>query len=93
MIDKVITCPKCGWSWKESQTTEKDKYVCHKCYPDPWVQQVRLLDVFVVAPFLFYVGTRKELPQALRIGLFALGAATLIYNGKNYINALQNKSV
>lgn len=93
MEDKVITCPKCGWSWKESQTTKADKYVCHKCKYNQSVQQVRLLDVFVVAPFLFYVGTRKELPQALRIGLIALGAATLIYNGKNYINALQNKSV
>jgi hypothetical protein len=57
------------------------------------VQQVRLLDVFVVAPFLFYVGTRKELPQTLRIGLNVLAAATLIYNGKNYLDALQDKTV
>jgi hypothetical protein len=54
------------------------------------VQKVRLLDVFVVAPFLFYVSTRKELPQTLRLGVFVLGAATLIYNGINYINALQD---
>jgi hypothetical protein len=54
------------------------------------VQMVRLLDVFVVAPFLFYVGTRKELPQTLRLGLIVLGAATLIYNGKNYLDALQD---
>jgi hypothetical protein len=54
------------------------------------VQKVRLLDVFVVAPFLFYVGTRKELPQTLRLGLIVLAAATLIYNGKNYLNALQD---
>lgn len=86
--DKIITCPKCGWSWKESQTSESDKYVCHKCNPDPFVQQVRLLDVFVVAPFLFYVGSRKELPQPIRFGVIALGLATLLYNGKNYINAL-----
>jgi hypothetical protein len=54
------------------------------------VQSVRLLDVFVVAPFLFYVGTRKELPQTLRLGLIVLAAATLIYNGKNYLDALQD---
>lgn len=57
------------------------------------VQKVRLLDVFVVAPFLFYVGTRKELPQTLRLGVILLASATLIYNGKNYLNALQDKSV
>jgi hypothetical protein len=57
------------------------------------VQKVRLLDVFVVAPFLFYVGTRKELPQTLRLGVVALGVATLLYNGKNYLDAIQNKKV
>jgi len=57
------------------------------------VQKVRLLDVFVVAPFLFYVGTRKELPQTLRLGVIVLATATLIYNGKNYLDALQDKSV
>ncbi len=57
------------------------------------VQKVRLLDVFVVAPFLFYVGTRKGLPQTLRFGVVALGVATLLYNGKNYLDALQDKKV
>ena len=57
------------------------------------VQNIRLLDVFVVAPFLFYVGTRKELSQTLRLGVIVLAMATLIYNGKNYINALQDKVV
>jgi len=57
------------------------------------VQQVRLLDVFVVAPFLFYVGTKKELPKTLRLGLIVLAGATLIYNGRNYLNALQNKKL
>jgi predicted ABC-type ATPase len=28
---EIITCENCGWSWKESQTTKKDKYICHKC--------------------------------------------------------------
>ncbi len=28
---EIITCENCGWSWKESQTTKKDEYICHKC--------------------------------------------------------------
>lgn len=49
------------------------------------VQQVRLLDVFLVAPFCFYVATYKTLPTPVRAGLVVLGAATLIYNGNNYL--------
>lgn len=49
------------------------------------VQQVRLLDVFVVAPFCFYVASFKTLPTPVRAGLVILGAATLIYNGNNYL--------
>lgn len=55
------------------------------------VQNIRLLDVFVVAPFLIYVGTRGQISQTLRIGVVALGVATLLYNGKNYLDALQDK--
>lgn len=93
MIDEVITCPNCKWNWKESQTTFTDKYTCHKCGYNKYVQQVRLLDIFVVAPFIFYVGMRKELPQSIRIGVSVLAFATLIYNGKNYLNVIQNKKV
>jgi hypothetical protein len=53
------------------------------------VQQVRLLDVFVVAPFCFYVASYKTLPNWVRSGLVVLGAATLIYNGNNYIKNLK----
>lgn len=49
------------------------------------VQQVRLLDVFVVAPFCFYVASFKTLPNSVRAGLVVLGAATLIFNGNNYL--------
>lgn len=28
--EKMITCEKCGWEWKESEGG-KDKYICHKC--------------------------------------------------------------
>lgn len=49
------------------------------------VQQVRLLDVFVIAPFCFYASTFSALPKSVRAGLFVLGAATLLYNGNNYL--------
>lgn len=49
------------------------------------IQQVRLIDVFVVAPFCFYVASQKTLSTPVRVGLFFLGLATLIYNGNNYL--------
>lgn len=53
------------------------------------VQQVRLLDVFVVAPFCFYAASFKSLPNHVRVGLAVLGAATLIYNGNNYLKNIK----
>jgi hypothetical protein len=49
------------------------------------VQDVRLIDVFVVAPFCFYTATYKSLPTWVRAGLVILGATTLYYNGSNYL--------
>lgn len=49
------------------------------------VQLVRLADVFLIGPFLVYVGTRRELPIAVRLGLWAVGVGTVIYNGRNYL--------
>lgn len=57
------------------------------------VQHIRLLDVFVVAPFLIYVGTRKELTPMVRMGVVALGVATFLYNGKNYLDGIQDKKL
>lgn len=54
------------------------------------VQYVRILDVVVVAPFLIYVGMRKELPQTIRAMLIGLGIATLLYNGINYLKNRQS---
>ena len=33
-LDKTITCDRCGWSWKESQSSKKDLYICHDCGHD-----------------------------------------------------------
>ncbi len=49
------------------------------------IQQVRLLDIFVVAPFCFYVASQKSLSTPIRAGLVALGASTLLFNANNYL--------
>lgn len=50
------------------------------------VQDVRLMDVFLIAPFLIFVGVKyKTLPMPVRGVLIGLGAATLFYNGYNYL--------
>lgn len=50
-------------------------------------QQVRLLDVFVIAPFLVYTGVKykNSLPKIVSIGLVVTGILTAIYNGNNYL--------
>lgn len=53
------------------------------------IQQVRLIDVFVVAPFCFYVASYKTLPNWVRGGLVVLGASTLLFNGNNYLKNLK----
>jgi hypothetical protein len=49
------------------------------------IQQVRLLDIFVVAPFCFYVASQKSLSTPIRAGLVVLGASTLLFNANNYL--------
>jgi len=49
------------------------------------VQEIRLIDVFLIGPFLIYVGMKKELSLPVRSTLLALGVATIIYNGNNYL--------
>lgn len=49
------------------------------------VQQVRLLDIFIIAPFCFYVASQKSLSTPLRAGMVILGASTLLFNANNYL--------
>lgn len=49
------------------------------------VQDIRLIDVFVIGPFLMYVGMKKELSLPVRLTLLGFGAATIIYNANNYL--------
>jgi len=52
-------------------------------------QNIRLIDVFVLAPIMIYAGTFKTLPMWIRVSLIGMGVATAVYNGKNF---LENKS-
>ena len=49
-------------------------------------QQVRLVDIIVICPFLFWASS-KSTNLTMQYGLFAIATTTLIYNGYNYIKA------
>lgn len=50
-------------------------------------QNIRLIDVFVIAPILIYGGIqyRKFIPTWLSLSLVVIGGCTLYYNAKNYL--------
>lgn len=49
-------------------------------------QEVRLLDVFLLGPFMFLAGARSSsLPPWMRVGLVGGGVATVGYNLANYL--------
>ena len=56
-------------------------------HPDPTigkVQELRLIDVFVLGPVMIYVGVRGRMPASLR-GLAVIGGvATILYNWRNF---------
>ena len=47
-------------------------------------QYVRLMDVFVLAPFLFWASSKTDNKTA-KYGLMVAGFLTFVYNGTNYI--------
>jgi len=54
-------------------------------------QYVRLLDVFLLAPVMIYASTFKALPDWVRLVLLVSGVATLVFNGKNYLEIEKQK--
>lgn len=55
-------------------------------------QIVRLYDVFLLAPFLFYVGHKaKGIKEWQRYGVYAIALTTILYNGRNYIKNKQKE--
>ena len=56
-------------------------------------QNIRLIDVFVIAPICVYSGIKaKELPMWIRASLVVIGVATFYYNGKNYLINKENEN-
>jgi hypothetical protein len=50
-------------------------------------QQIRLIDVFIIAPILIYIAYtyRNTLKEWELYAMYIIGFATLYYNGKNYL--------
>lgn len=54
-------------------------------------QAIRLADVFLIAPYLLYVSSKRELSEFDRNIIFGIGVATLVYNAFNYFENYKNK--
>jgi len=53
-------------------------------------QFVRLYDVFLLAPFLLYVGyNAKGISQWQRYGVYFIAVSTIWYNGRNYLKNIK----
>lgn len=49
-------------------------------------QPIRLVDVFLLGPFMVWVGARATgIPVVARLVLIAAGAATVVFNGLNWL--------
>lgn len=48
-------------------------------------QNVRLVDVFALGPFLIWAASTRQLPAPARLVLAASGAATIVFNGLNWL--------
>ena len=54
----------------------------------PKAQGVRLLDVWALGPLMAYVAMQTtEAGELSRLALLAAGAATVTFNGRNYLRA------
>ena len=53
-------------------------------------QYVRIIDVLFIGPVMIYAGTNKSLPGWVRVSLIGFGAATVIYNAKNFLENRKN---
>ena len=58
--------------------------LCDRLTSDRY-QNVRLFDVFVLAPSMVYASTSTQLPDHVRYILFVSGIGTLVFNGINYL--------
>ena len=56
-------------------------------------QLIRLIDVWALGPFMIYASTRPRLTQNEKLALAILGAATVIYNMKNYLDVNRQENI
>jgi hypothetical protein len=56
------------------------------------VQTIRLIDVFVIAPILIFASTQDRIGKPTRYAILAIGIATLVYNGHNYLKVKKDES-
>ena len=55
-------------------------------------QNIRLLDVFFIGPFMIYVSQKaKGINNLEKFTLLGLGIATIYYNGNNYLDNKKRK--
>ena len=54
-------------------------------------QTVRLVDVFVIAPYLIFISQKKALSNIDKQFLLVTGIATLFYNLSNYLERREVK--
>lgn len=47
-------------------------------------QQVRMIDVLFIGPFLIYVSASNKLSNPVRGALAVIGVMTILYNWQNY---------
>lgn len=55
-------------------------------------QGVRLMDVFLLGPFMMWAASRRELGPNARGFLGAAGALTILYNAANYLTVRRGGS-
>ena len=56
----------------------------------PKTQNVRLVDVFLLGPFMIWAGLQLENDIA-RVAMIGSGIATIAYNGNNYLRIQRNE--
>jgi len=77
-LDKTITCKKCGWHWKESESDKKDLYICHKCGYDNTPKKESLneriltkkeKDIKVMAAFVNFAKKELGIDDGIKVAL------------------------
>lgn len=49
-------------------------------------QNMRIIDMVVISPFLIYASTLKNNPSWVRVSLLTLGITTFLYNSIDYVH-------